>query len=213
MIKLVDGKLVPSLLSYEGVIPDATMKDYNYITMKNDFEKVVDTLSTNLIIHSFYEEILKYDVTEDLQFVVYCKDTRKNKNDMELYTLSREFLDCNLYMCEEMLHKFKDAWNRLSEVEKYIIKCLYFNNEKMTDEEIFTSLSSYKNKFHSLKKSAYIKMDSYLGVNNVVSAKTFNEQFIDAYKLITLTENQTIFEQTKTDRLYDYSDGKKRGKK
>ena len=43
MIKLVDGKLVPSLLSYDGVIPDATMKDYNYITMKNDLSFLVDS--------------------------------------------------------------------------------------------------------------------------------------------------------------------------
>ena len=97
-------------------------------------------MAMNLIVHTFYQKNLKYSVNEKLEFIVLCQDRRQSENDTEVFTLDRIYYDNNLYGCEDLLHKFRNAWNKLSEVEKYILKGLYFDDEKMTDEEMIDAL-------------------------------------------------------------------------
>ena len=51
-----------------------TIKEYNYVEFKNDFEEIVDILTTNILVHSLYQEMLKYEVTEDLEFKIFIDD-------------------------------------------------------------------------------------------------------------------------------------------
>lgn len=68
MILVKDNKLQAELLSSEGTLSSKTIKDYDYIEFKNDFEQIIDILSTNLLVHSLYQEYLKYEITEDLKY-------------------------------------------------------------------------------------------------------------------------------------------------
>ena len=204
MIKIVDGKLDPCVLSYDGVLSDNAMKDYNYISMKNDFEMVIDALEMNILRNSIYKHELEYRVNEKLEFITFCRDPRKNEEDMEIFTFDREILDNNPILCVDMLNKFKSAWNRLSEVEKYVIKCLYFDNEHTSDEEIIDRLLTYKNKYLLIKKSSYIKMNSFLAVRNATIAYHLNDEIISSYKLISFNENMTKIEDMRENRLYNH---------
>ncbi len=82
----------------------------------------------NRIAQSMYYEQLDFKVDDNLNFIVFCDDPRLDKNDNTVFTLDRIFYDKNLAACKEILHSFKSSWNRLSEVERYIIKCLYFDD-------------------------------------------------------------------------------------
>lgn len=61
MILVKDNKLQAELLSSEGTLSNKTIKNYDYIEFKNDFEQIIDILSTNILVHSLYQEYLKYE--------------------------------------------------------------------------------------------------------------------------------------------------------
>lgn len=198
MIRVENGKVVAPELSYDGVLSAKMLKNYNHIKYKNLFEEVVDTMVMNLIVHTFYQENLKYSVNEKLEFIVLCQDRRQSENDTEVFTLDRIYYDNNLYGCEDLLHKFRTSWNKLSEVEKYILKGLYFDDEKMTDEEMIDALVTYKNKYQNCKTSAYVKMDKSLKVDNpLVQDNLDNEAIIDNLKFITLIRNEDNWDTQK----------------
>lgn len=161
-----EGKLEPACLSDDGRLKPSILDGYNYPESKRAFEEVVDTLAMNQMVHELYRETLKYSVDENLNFVVICNDPRLDKNETAIFSLSREYYDRNVNACEELLHKFKTSWKKLTEVEKYILKSLYFDDEKLTDEDLIENLLSNRNKLNSCKKSAYVKMDTQLNVSD-----------------------------------------------
>ena len=198
MIRVENGKVVAPELSYDGVLSQKMLKNYNHIKYKKLFEEVVDTMAMNLIVHTFYQENLKYSVNEKLEFIVLCQDRRESENDTEIFTFDRIYYDNYLSACEDLLHKFRTSWNKLSEVEKYILKGLYFDDEKMTDEEMIDALVTYKNKYQNCKTSAYVKMDKSLKVDNpLVQDNLDNEAIIDNLKFITLIRNEDNWDTQK----------------
>ena len=174
MVEIKDGKINAPLLSYDGMLSERLLSKYDYKKCKSDFEDVVDCIVMNRIAQSMYYEQLDFKVDDNLNFIVFCDDPRLDKNDNTVFTLDRIFYDKNMTACKEILHSFKSSWDRLSEVERYIIKCLYFDDEKISDEEIIDRLLTYKNKYQLCKKSAYLKMDLLL---NVDDAKAINNSF------------------------------------
>ena len=69
----------------------------------------------------------------------------------------------------------KKSYDKLNEVEKFIIKSLEFDNSVSTDEELMGRLKTYKNGYYNSKKSAYIKMALQLNIKNI---KTYEEEDI-----------------------------------
>ena len=70
-------------------------------------------------------------------------------------------------LCMNLLKKVKASYDKLNEVEKFIIKSLEFDNPPETDEELIDRLMTYKNGYYLSKKSAYIKMAIQLNIKNV----------------------------------------------
>lgn len=176
MILVKDNKLQAELLSSEGTLSNKTIKDYDYIEFKNDFEQIIDILSTNILVHSLYQDYLKYEVTEDLEFKIIsynglcdCSFTNyiTSYEDTSILTLDRAVYDSSIEMCTILLRRVKRSFDKLNEVEKFIIKSLEFDESKLTDEEIIDRLMTYKNGYYLFKKSAFIKLGLQLDIKNI----------------------------------------------
>ena len=149
MIKLVDNKLQAELLDSSGILSEKTIKEYNYIEFKNDFEEIVDILTTNILVHSLYQEMLKYEVTEDLEFKIFVDegvndyslayDLKTGKYyesvvDNSILSIDRAVYDSSVELCIILLRRVKRSFDNLSEVEKFIIKSLEFDEIKLTEK-------------------------------------------------------------------------------
>ena len=160
MIKVEDGKLQAELLDNRGTLSDKIIEQYDYIELKNDFAEIVDILSTNMLVHTMYEEALKYEITEDLEFKIFIDENVKDytlcydlateysylsATDTSIITLDRKTYDKSLELCMNLLKKVKKSYDKLNEVEKFIIKSLEFDNPPETDEELMDRLMTYKN--------------------------------------------------------------------
>lgn len=181
MIQIKDNKVQAELLSGNGTLSERIIKNYDYIKIKNDFEEIVDILSTNLLVHSLYQEVLKYEITEDLEFKILVDDnlkdctitydidndySYKSYSDSSIITLDRAAYDTSIEMCSLLLKRVKRAFDNLNEVERFIIKSLEFDEPKLTDEDLMERLMKYKNGYYLLKKSAFIKMGLQLNIKD-----------------------------------------------
>lgn len=177
-----NGALNYPALERKGTLPESVINQYNYIEMKNDFELVVELLATNKLVHSMYKELLKYEITDDLEFKIFTDDEVKDimivsniatgysymaETDTSIITLDREAYDTSVEMCMYLLKRVKLSYDNLNEVEKFIIKSLEFDEPPLTDEELIDLLKLYKNGYYSSKKSAFIKMVLQLNIRNV----------------------------------------------
>ncbi|MBR2710937.1 MAG: hypothetical protein IKE89_00515 [Bacilli bacterium] len=182
MIKVEDGKLQAELLDNKGTLPEKIINQYNYIEMKNNFEEVVDILATNKLVHALYQEKLKYEVSEDLEFKIFIDSNIKDymitynlansysyesDKDTAVLSLNREQYDSSIEMCMILLKRVKMSYDHLNEVEKFIIKSLEFDEPPLTDEELIDRLMTYKNGYYLSKKSAFIKLGLQLDIQNV----------------------------------------------
>ena len=182
MIRVIDNKLQAELLSDDNTLSEKTIKNYDYIEFKNYFEEIVDILSTNLLVHSLYQEVLKYHITEDLEFIIAVDDNIRDRTivysyendyayvsdqDTSIFTLDRASYDASIELCLALLKKVKLSFDRLNEVEKFIIKSLEFDEIILTDEELMDRLMKYKNRYYLCKKSAYIKMVLQLNIKEL----------------------------------------------
>lgn len=171
MIKIVDNKIQPELLNDDGTLNERIIKEYDYIKIKNNFERIVDLLLMNQLAHEIYKEQLKYEINDNLEFVVfYDKESTVIKNLSRkgmtgLVTYSSQYYENSTRACIELLAKVKYAWEHLNEVERFIIKCLEFDNPPQTDEDLIDELLTYKNKYFIYKKSGYIKLSICLKLN------------------------------------------------
>lgn len=172
MIKFRNGELELQMLDQEGCLNENIISQYDYIEFKNDFEEIVDILATNKLVHAIHQEYLKYEITDDLQFIVvfdedfkdYTIDKNPNDNktvisnsDTSVITLNRKSYDRSIKLCMQLLKRVKKSFDNLNEVEKFIIKLLEFDTPKSTDEELMDNLTMYKNKYYTCKKVPILK--------------------------------------------------------
>ncbi len=135
-----------------------------------------------MLVHAMYEETLKYEITEDLEFKIFVDNNIKDytlaydlatdysyisNTNTSVITLDRKSYDKSIELCMSLLKKVKSSYDKLNEVEKFIIKSLEFDNPPETDEELIYRLMTYKNGYYLSKKSAYIKMAIQLNIKNV----------------------------------------------
>ena len=207
MIKVEDGKLQAELLDNRGTLSDKIIQQYDYIELKNDFAEIVDILSTNMLVHAMYEEALKYEITEDLEFKIFIDENVKDytlsydlatdysyisTTNTSVITLDRKAYDKSIELCTNLLKKVKASYDKLNEVEKFIIKSLEFDNPPETDEELMDRLMTYKNGYYLSKKSAYIKMAIHLNIKNVKKRESddfLKNMLADRY-IVTLSNNK-----------------------
>lgn len=171
MIKLKDNIIQAELLNDDGTLNERIIKGYDYIKIKNNFERVIDLMAMNQLSHEIYKEQLKYEINDNLEFVVfYDNESNVNKNISKkgmtgIVTYSSQYYENSTRACIELLAKVKYAWNHLNEVERFIIKCLEFDKPPQTDEELIDKLITYKNKYFIYKKSGFIKLSICLKLN------------------------------------------------
>ena len=207
MIKVKDGKLQAELLDNRGTLSNKIIEQYDYIELKNDFAEIVDILSTNMLVHAMYEEALKYEITEDLEFKIFIDENVKDytlsydlatdysyisTTNTSVITLDRKAYDKSIELCTNLLKKVKASYDKLNEVEKFIIKSLEFDNPPETDEELMDRLMTYKNGYYLSKKSAYIKMAIQLNIKNVkkMESDDFLKNMLADRCIVTISNNK-----------------------
>ena len=207
MIKVKDGKLQAELLDNKGTLSNKIIEQYDYIELKNDFAEIVDILSTNMLVHAMYEEALKYEITEDLEFKIFIDENIKDytlsydlatdysyisTTNTSVITLDRKAYDKSIELCTNLLKKVKASYDKLNEVEKFIIKSLEFDNPPETDEELIDRLMTYKNGYYLSKKSAYIKMAIQLNIKNVkkMESDDFLKNMLADRCIVTISNNK-----------------------
>lgn len=207
MIKVKDGKLQAELLDNKGTLSNKIIEQYDYIELKNDFAEIVDILSTNMLVHAMYEEALKYEITEDLEFKIFIDENVKDytlsydlatdysyisTTNTSVITLDRKAYDKSIELCTNLLKKVKASYDKLNEVEKFIIKSLEFDNPPETDEELMDRLMTYKNGYYLSKKSAYIKMAIQLNIKNVKKRESddFIKNMLADRCIVTISNNK-----------------------
>ena len=207
MIKVEDGKLQAELLDNKGTLSNKIIEQYDYIELKNDFAEIVDILSTNMLVHAMYEEALKYEITEDLEFKIFIDENVKDytlsydlatdysyisTTNTSVITLDRKAYDKSIELCTNLLKKVKASYDKLNEVEKFIIKSLEFDNPPETDEELMDRLMTYKNGYYLSKKSAYIKMAIQLNIKNVKKRESddFLKNMLADRCIVTISNNK-----------------------
>lgn len=207
MIKVKDGKLQAELLDNKGTLSNKTIEQYDYIELKNDFAEIVDILSTNMLVHAMYQEALKYEITEDLEFKIFIDENVKDytlsydlatdysyisTTNTSVITLDRKAYDKSIELCTNLLKKVKASYDKLNEVEKFIIKSLEFDNPPETDEELMDRLMTYKNGYYLSKKSAYIKMAIQLNIKNVkkMESDDFLKNMLADRCIVTISNNK-----------------------
>lgn len=206
MIKVENGELKAELLDNRGTLSDKIIEQYDYIELKNDFAEIVDILATNKLVHAMYQEALNYEITEDLEFKIFIDDRVKDytvtidpathysyfsKTNTGVITLDRKNYDKSIELCMHLLKKVKASYDKLNEVEKFIIKSLEFDNPPETDEELIDRLMTYKNGYYISKKSAYIKMALQLNIKNVIKRERtdiIKQAMADAC-IVTISDN------------------------
>lgn len=199
MIKYEKEVLQAELLDSSGVMLPSTIKNYNYIDCKNNFEKVIDMLLINKMVHSSVSDILDFKVNKDLFFCINDKyipiehihiidrelgQIKIINSDTEILTMNRAMYDQSIIMCLTLLRKVGDSFNNLSEVEKYIIKSLEFDSPHLTDEVLIDNLKTYNKNYYNMKRSAFIKLALQLGIYNNNLWKENNLDFLKDNNLI-----------------------------
>ena len=124
----------------------------------------------------------EYEITEDLEFKIFIDEkisgttitadyekwfSYKSYTNTSVITLDRAAYDSSVELCMILLKRVKASYDKLNEVEKFIIKSLEFNRPPETDEELINRLKTYKNGYYLAKKSAYLKMAMQLDIKNV----------------------------------------------
>ena len=179
-----NGEIIACLLDETGVISKERIKKENYKQLKKDFDEVVELLSLNKLYNSMCSELLDYEITDDLEF----KTIAENKyhtvtivrnspvisyEDNEILTMDKQAYEHFHELCVDLLIKVKRSWNKLNEVERFIIKCLEFDTPPDTDENISYKLKYDSKKYYQFKKSAFIKLGLQLKVSESKKSKYF----------------------------------------
>ncbi len=179
-----NGEIIACLLDETGVISKERIKKENYKQFKKDFDEVVELLSLNKLYNSMCSELLDYEITDDLEF----KTIAENKyhtvtivrnspvisyEDNEILTMDKQAYEHFHELCVDLLIKVKRSWNKLNEVERFIIKCLEFDTPPDTDENISYKLKYDSKKYYQFKKSAFIKLGLQLKVSESKKSKYF----------------------------------------
>ena len=89
---------------------------------------------------NFKDYTLSYDLATDYSYI-----STTNTSDI---TIDRKAYDKSIELCTNLLKKVKASYDKLNEVEKFIIKSLEFDNLPETDEELMDRLMTYKNGYY-----------------------------------------------------------------
>lgn len=193
-------KLIINKLEVSNSLSSSILKKYNFNNMRKEFHDILDLMQENYFNHVCYQEFLKYNIDEELNFIViedpnYTVESvdkygRNLKQDSVFRIFSKEMYKQEIILCENLLYRVRDSYNNLDEVEKFIIKNFEFMNQsKYTDETLMDELLLYKDKYYDLKKSAYIKMGLQLNLDN--EKRTDDElreyfiNYLSKYALVT----------------------------
>ena len=131
-----NGKLIINKLEVSNSLSSSIIKKYNFNNMRKEFHDILDLMQENYFNHVCYQEFLKYNIDEELNFIViedpnYTVESvdkygRNLKQDSVFRIFSKEMYKQEIILCENLLYRVRDSYNNLDEVEKYITDRIKF---------------------------------------------------------------------------------------
>lgn len=197
-----DNKLNVSLLEIQRPLSNELIKDYDHKEVMKEIHDIFLQLEDNYFYQVAYQEFLKYNIDENLEFNLIEDPNlmmksishydEQIKNDMSFKLFTRKDYRNSVILCEALLTRVKEAFDNLDEVEKFIIKNFEYDKPKeYVDETLYDEMCIHKDKYYISKKSAYIKMALQLGMMQELHAEsqllTEFKKFINS-NIITITE-------------------------
>jgi len=197
-----DKKINVSLLEIQRPLSNELIKDYNHKEVMKEIHDIFLQLEDNYFYQVAYQEFLKYNIDENLEFNIIEDPNlmmksishydEQIKNDMSFRLFTRKDYRNSVILCEALLTRVKEAFDNLDEVEKFIIKNFEYDKPKeYVDETLYDEMCIHKDKYYISKKSAYIKMALQLGMMQELHAEsqllTEFKKFINS-NIITITE-------------------------
>lgn len=197
-----DKKINVSLLEIQRPLSTELIKDYNHKEVMKEIHDIFLQLEDNYFYQVAYQEFLKYNIDENLEFNIIEDPNlimksvshydEKIKSDMSFRLFTRKDYRNSVILCEALLTRVKEAFDNLDEVEKFIIKNFEYDKPKeYVDETLYDEMCIHKDKYYISKKSAYIKMALQLGMMQELHAEsqllTEFKKFINS-NIITITE-------------------------
>ena len=197
-----DKKINVSLLEIQRPLSTELIKDYNHKEVMKEIHDIFLQLEDNYFYQVAYQEFLKYNIDENLEFNIIEDPNlimksvshydEKIKSDMSFRLFTRKDYRNSVILCEALLTRVKEAFDNLDEVEKFIIKNFEYDKPKeYVDETLYDEMCIRKDKYYISKKSAYIKMALQLGMMQELHAEsqllTEFKKFINS-NIITITE-------------------------
>lgn len=176
MIQLNDDKKINvSLLEIQRPLSNELIKEYNHKEAMKDIHDIFLQLEENYFYQVAYQEFLKYSIDENLEFRMvedpklkiksFNSYGQEIKDDVSFKTFTKKDYRNSVLLCEALLTRVKDAFEKLDEVEKFIIKNFEYDKPKeYVDESLYDEMCIHKDKYYLSKKSAYIKMALQLGM-------------------------------------------------
>lgn len=202
-----NGKLVVNKLEVSSSLSSSMIKKYNFNNMRKEFRDVLDLMQENYFNHICYQHFLKFNIDEQLNFVVLEDKNYKVESidkwgrclqqDSTFKIYNKEMYKKEIVLCENLLYRVRDSYKNLDEVEKFIIKNFEFMSPtQYTDETLMNELMLYKDKYYESKKSAYIKMGLQL---NLDSEKRTDDELrlyfinhISKYYIVTFEDRENM---------------------
>ena len=196
-----DGELIVGFLDDKGVISKERIKKEDYKSFKKEFDEVIELLALNKLFHSMFSEELNYEIDEKLEFKIFVDPYYEtvtlgtindyvSYEDNQIYTMDKIHYEQFHDLCYELLIKVKRSWSKLNKVEKFIIKCLEFDEPPKTDEEVTDTLGYDNKKYYQYKESGFIKLGIQLKVGHAKRNKTVDGTIIK--DIVLASENDQV---------------------
>lgn len=171
-----NGDIVVGLLDDTRVLSKKIIDRYDYKDIKQNFDYLVEILEMNKMYHSMYRNLLDYEISDDLEFKTYVnpavrdytydvKADHLSTTNTAIFTLDKTHYEQYVELCKQLLVKVKQSRKQLNEVERFIIKCLEFDNPSSTDEQLQEQLMYCNKKYYQYKKSGFIKLGTQLQID------------------------------------------------
>lgn len=168
------GKLQVHLLSAKRILLDRIIKEYDHKRVMKDMKNIMETLIDNYFYQVAFQEFLKYEIDENLEMVIVedpnfkCRVIKDNyeADDTSFKYFKKSNYRKSVDLCELLLRRVKDFYNKLEEMERFI----FYNNEmadekEYTDETLCFDSGIHKDKYCGIKKRCLHKNGYSIRIN------------------------------------------------
>ena len=66
-----EGNIEAALLNDDGTLSERIIESYDYIKLKNNFNRIIEIMNINKMHHVIYKASLEYEIDDNLEFILF----------------------------------------------------------------------------------------------------------------------------------------------